>query len=149
MKLLLSLAFFVMICLSGIVSADTSAVEGRWLTQEGDGWIRIALVGDSLQGAIAGAPPGSPSEREFDDRNPNPTLRNRPLDGLVIMTGFEFAGDGHWKNGTVYDPNSGKTYKCSITLIDDNTLKLRGYIGISLFGRSETWTRDDPNTASN
>ena len=149
MKPLLSLVFLVVICLPGIVSADTAAVAGRWLTQEGDGWIRIALVGDSLQGSIAGAPPGSPSEREFDDRNPDPTLRNRPLDGLVIMTGFEFAGDGNWQNGTVYDPNSGKTYKCSITLIDDNTLKLRGYIGIALFGRSETWTRDDPDPTSN
>ena len=94
-------------------------------------------------------PPGSPSEREFDDRNPDPALRSRPLDGLAIMTGFEYAGDGRWQNGTVYDPNSGKTYKCSITLIDDNTLKLRGYIGIALFGRSETWTRDDPDPASN
>ena len=149
MKPLSSLACLVMFCLPGIVIADASAVAGRWLTQEGDGWIRIALVGDSLEGSIAGAPPGSPSEREFDDRNPDPALRNRPLDGLAIMTGFEYAGDGRWKNGTVYDPNSGKTYRCSITLIDDNTLNLRGYIGISLFGRSETWTRDDPDPASN
>lgn len=149
MRPLVSLACLVMICVPGIVIADASVVAGRWLTQAGDGWIRIALVGDSLEGSIAGAPPGSPSEREFDDRNPDPALRNRPLDGLVIMTGFEYAGDGRWKNGTVYDPNSGKTYKCSITLIDDNTLKLRGYIGIALFGRSETWTRDDPDPASN
>jgi len=149
MKPLLSLAFLVMACLPGIIIADTSAVAGRWLTQEGDGWIRIALVGDSIEGSIAGAPPGSPSKRDFDDRNPDPALRNRPLDGLAIMTGFEYAGDGRWKNGTVYDPNNGKTYKCSITLIDDNTLKLRGYIGISLFGRTATWTRDDPDPTSN
>ena len=149
MKSILSLAFLVTICVPGIVIADRSAVEGRWLTQEGDGWIRIALVGDSLEGSIAGEPPGSPSERELDDRNPDPALRNRPLKGLNILTGFEYAGEGHWKNGTVYDPNNGKTYKCSITLIDDNTLKLRGYIGISLLGRSETWTRDDPDPASN
>ena len=58
MKPLLSLVFLVVICLPGIVSADTAAVAGRWLTQEGDGWIRIALVGDSLQGSIAGATAG-------------------------------------------------------------------------------------------
>ena len=149
MKPCLSLAVLVMLCLPAIGGTDTSAIEGRWLTQEGDGWIRIALVGDSLEGSIAGAPPGSPSEREFDDRNPDPALRERPLDGLTILSGFEYAGDGQWKNGTVYDPNNGKTYKCSITLIDDNTLKLRGYIGISLLGRSETWTRDDPSPSSN
>ena len=124
--------------------ADPSAVQGRWLTQDKDGWIRIVLVGESLEGRIAGAPPGSPSEREFDDRNPDPALRTRKLDGLTIMTGFEYDGEGRWKNGTIYDPNSGKTYKCTLTLIDANTVKIRGYIGVSLFGRSETWTRDDP-----
>ena len=124
--------------------ADRGSVEGRWLTQEQDGWIRIVLVGESLEGRIAGAPPGSPDEREFDDRNPDPALRTRKLDGLVIMTGFEYDGDGRWKNGTVYDPNSGKTYRCTITMIDADTVKIRGYIGVSLFGRSETWTRDDP-----
>ena len=143
MKFSIRLALLVLL-LPGITLADRSAVEGRWLTQEKDGWIRITLVGDSLEGSIAGAPPGSPSEREFDDRNPDPALRNRPLDGLTIMTGFEYDGDGRWKSGTVYDPNSGKTYRCTITQVDDNTLKIRGYIGVSLFGRSETWTRDDP-----
>ena len=133
----------LMFC-AGPLWADRAAVEGRWLTQERDGWIRIVLVGDSLEGRIAGAPPGSPSEREFDDRNPNPALRTRQLDGLAIMTGFEYDGDGRWKNGKVYDPNTGKTYKCTLTLVDENTLKIRGYIGVSLFGRSETWTRDDP-----
>jgi uncharacterized protein (DUF2147 family) len=125
--------------------ANETAIEGRWLTQEKDGWIRIMLVGDSLEGRIAGAPPGSPSEREFDDRNPDPALRTRKLDGLTIMSGFEYDGDGRWKNGTVYDPNSGKTYRCTLTLIDPGTLKIRGYIGVSLFGRSETWTRDEPD----
>lgn len=129
--------------------AEQSDIAGRWLTQERDGWIRITPAGDSLEGSIAGAPPGSPSEREFDDRNPDPALRDRRLDGLVIMSGFEYAGDGQWKNGTVYDPNSGKTYRCSLTLVDANTLEIRGYIGISLFGRSETWTRDDPGSDTN
>ena len=148
MKPMIRLTLLALLLLPAIVLTDTNVVEGRWLTQEKDGWIRITLVGDTLEGAIAGAPPGSPSEREFDDRNPDPALRNRRLDGLTIMTGFEYEGDGRWKNGTVYDPNSGKTYKCTITQIDNNTLKIRGYIGVSLFGRSETWTRDDPSPAS-
>lgn len=136
----------MLLLLSGAALADQSAAEGRWLTQDRDGWIRIAIVGGTLEGSIAGAPPGSPSEREIDDLNPDPALRGRPLDGLTIMTGFEYQGDGRWKNGTVYDPNSGKTYKCTVTLLDADTLKIRGYIGISLLGRSETWTRDDPDS---
>lgn len=137
-------------CLMLLVSsspslADRGAIEGRWLTQDKDGWIRVNLVGNSLEGRIAGAPPGSPSERQFDDRNPDPALRTRKLDGLAIMTGFEYDGDGRWINGKVYDPNSGKTYKCTLTLVDANTVRIRGYLGVSLFGRSETWTRDDPD----
>ena len=142
-RLRLALALFA---LSGGVSADPGVVEGRWLTQDGDGWIQVSLVGDSLEGRIAGAPPGRESEREVDDLNPDPALRGRPLDGLTIMSGFEYDGDGKWTNGKIYDPNSGKTYKCTATLINPDTLKIRGFLGVSLFGRSETWTRDDPDS---
>ncbi len=144
MNLLIRLTCLSSILFSSLAWADRTDVEGRWLTQEGDGWITIQLVGDSLEGSVAGSPdPKQREEREFDDRNPDPNLRTRLLDGLTIMTGFEYKGDGHWSGGTVYDPNSGKTYKCTVKQLDANTLKIRGFIGISLFGRSETWTRDD------
>lgn len=58
-----------------------------------------------------------------------------------MLTGFRFDGDDEWKDGDIYDPESGKTYSCYLSLKDNNTLKVRGYIGVSLFGRSETWTR--------
>ena len=136
------LVILSIVLLSATGWADRNNVEGRWLTQEKDGWIAIELVGDSLVGSIAGSPNGD-EEREFDDRNPDPALRDRRLQGLAIMTGFEYDGDGRWSGGKVYDPNSGKTYKCTLTQVDANTLRIRGYIGVSLFGRSETWTRDD------
>lgn len=136
------LACLLLLLVPGALLADRTAVEGRWLTQDKDGWIRIELVGDSLEGSIAGSP-NDDDEREFDDRNPDPSLRQRRLDGLTIMSGFEYDGDGRWENGTVYDPNTGKTYKCTLTQLNANTLKIRGYIGVSLFGRSETWSRDD------
>lgn len=132
----------MLLLVSGTLLADPATVEGRWLTQEQDGWIRLAVTGDTLEGRIAGSP-NDDEEREFDDRNPDPNLRNRRLQGLTIMTGFQYDGDGRWTGGKVYDPNTGKTYKCTVTQLDDNTLKIRGYIGVSLFGRSETWTRDD------
>ena len=124
--------------------ATESAVEGRWLSGDGDGWIDIQRVGDSLIGVIAGSPndqPGDPPRH--DDKNPDPALRDRPLKGMTIMSGFTYDGDGRWSGGRIYDPNSGKTYKATIRQVDANTIKLRGYIGISLFGRSDTWTRDD------
>jgi len=144
LNLLIRLTCLSSILISTLAWAERTGVEGRWLTENGDGWITIQIVGDSLEGSVAGSPePEQDEEREFDDRNPDPNLRTRLLDGLTIMKGFEYDGDGRWSGGTVYDPNSGKTYKCTITQVDANTLKMRGFIGISLFGRSETWTRDD------
>jgi len=144
LNLLIRLTCLSFILVTTLASAERTEVEGRWLTEKGDGWITIQIVGDSLEGSIAGSPdPEQREEREFDDRNPDPDLRTRRLDGLTIMTGFEYDGDGRWSGGTVYDPNSGKTYKCTITQVNADTLKMRGFIGISLFGRSETWTRDD------
>jgi len=118
-------------------------VEGRWLTGDGEGWIEIRLVADSLTGVIAGSPNNKPGDPpRYDDKNPDPDLRGRPLDGMTIMSGFKYAGDGRWTGGTIYDPNRGKIYKCTLMQVDRDTLKVRGYIGMSLFGRSDTWTRD-------
>jgi len=143
LNLLIRLTCLSSILIATLAWAEKTDVEGRWLTEKGDGWITIQTVGDSLEGSVAGSPdPEQREEREFDDRNPDPNLRTRRLDGLTIMKGFEYDGDGRWSGGTVYDPNSGKTYKCTITQVDADTLKIRGFIGISLFGRSETWTRD-------
>ncbi len=137
---------FCVLILGLAISAAWAApadVEGRWLSGDGEGWIRVSIVGDSLIGVIAGSTeptPGEPPRR--DDKNPDPELRDRLLDGMTIMKGFKFTDEGKWTGGTVYDPNSGNTYKCTLTQVDHNTLKIRGYIGISLFGRSDTWTRD-------
>ncbi len=144
MNLLNRLTCLPLLLISAIAWSDTTDVEGRWLTEDGDGWIEIRLVGNTLEGTIAGSPDSRQrEEREYDEFNPDPSLRNRRLQGLTIMTGLEYDGEGRWTGGTIYDPNSGKTYKCSLRQLDANTVKLRGYIGVSLFGRSETWTRDD------
>jgi len=75
-----------------------------------------------------------------DQQNPDPTLRSRALSGLTIGTGFHRPDATHLTDGHLYDPKSGHTYRGTIAAEGD-TLKLRGYIGISLFGRTETWQR--------
>ena len=132
------------IFLSMAVQADgtTESVEGVWLSADGTGWIRIEMGPNGPIGIIDGSPdPEQRKKSDKDELNPDPGLRDRLLLGLTIMDGFTFAGDGKWKSGRIYDPNSGKTYKCKLTLVDANTLELRGYIGISLLGRTETWSR--------
>ena len=125
-------------------ATDTAySIEGIWLSADGTGWIKIEMGANGPTGSIAGSPDDAEQQRpsDKDELNPDPALRDRDLLGLTIMQGFMAAGGGTWKNGKIYDPNSGKTYKCNLTLVDENTLELRGYIGISLLGRTETWTR--------
>jgi len=65
---------------------------------------------------------------------------NKSIEGMIILTGLSKDGD-EWNGGKILDPENGKTYKCYITLEDKNKLKLRGYIGFSLIGRTEYWYR--------
>ena len=144
MSTLQRLTVFAVLMLPVLAGSSATDIEGRWLSGDGDGWIEIELAGDSLVGKIAGSPNDKPGdEPRFDELNPDPALRDRPLLGLTIMSGFTYDGDGRWTGGRIYDPNSGKTYRGTIRQVNANKLKLRGYIGISLFGRTDTWTRDD------
>ena len=65
---------------------------------------------------------------------------NKPIEGLVIVKGLK-PDDDSWSKGKIMDPANGKKYDCTITLEDDNTLNVRGYLGFSLFGRTQIWKR--------
>lgn len=66
--------------------------------------------------------------------------KNQPIQGLVIIEGLEKDGD-EFNGGTILDPENGKTYKCYLELLDKSKLKVRGYLGVSLLGRTQYWTR--------
>ena len=66
--------------------------------------------------------------------------KNQPIQGLVIIEGLEKDGD-EFNGGTILDPENGKTYKCYLELVDKSKLKVRGYLGVSLLGRTQYWTR--------
>ena len=137
------LVFAMLSFVQSLASEDLSRIEGVWLNEDGDGWIELTIVSGELTGLIAGSPqdPDNRNPPRLDDKNPDPALRLRPLLGLTILAGFRHEADGRWVGGQIYDPNSGKTYRGTITVLDDNTLDLRGYVGIALFGRTETWRR--------
>lgn len=121
--------------------ADRATVAGTWLSADGDGLIEIRIDGDGLSGTILGSPNEDPDRPDTDIHNPDPALREQALIGLNIFSGFSYDGDGAWSGGFIYDPNSGKTYRAKLKLTSQDTLKLRGFIGISILGRTETWTR--------
>lgn len=123
---------------------EADRVVGAWITKGNESHISIYRANNGkYYGKIAwldvpNNPDGTP---RTDKNNPDAKLRNRPALGLVILKDFEFDGDNVWNEGTIYDPNNGKTYSCKMTLTDANTLEIRGFIGISLLGRTEVWKR--------
>jgi uncharacterized protein (DUF2147 family) len=122
--------------------------EGYWRTAGGNGIIEIARCGadDTLCGKLAWFHIDSddPDQQGLDLKNPDPAERNRSLCGITFMYGFKPTAPDHWDGGMVYDADSGNTYHAMMTLRPDGKLDLHGYIGISLFGRSEIWTRFAP-----
>ena len=63
--------------------------------------------------------------------------------GLVFLKGFEKDGENKWDDGEIYDPKNGKTYSSEMTLVSSKQLNVRGYIGISLIGRTSKFTKAD------
>ena len=59
---------------------------------------------------------------------------------MRVLRGFQYDGDGKWSGGTIYDPNDGRTYKSKMELRDASTLRVRGYVGAPIFGRTSIWT---------
>jgi uncharacterized protein (DUF2147 family) len=123
---------------------DANSIIGTWKPGEGTGMIKISRNGDKFQGQIVWLKdPNDPQTGKplLDKNHPDKVNRTRPIMGLTNMWGFKSTKPGVWEGGKIYDPNKGSTYDCTIKLKDDNTLEVRGYIGISLIGRTDTWTR--------
>jgi uncharacterized protein (DUF2147 family) len=141
--LLISLSFFVINSNSLFGQIKEDDIIGFWLTH-GDkpAKVQVYKTGNQYTGKIVWLQfPQENGKPKMDDQNPDESKRSQPLVGLVIMNGFTFDNDTEWNDGKIYDPQNGKTYSCYLTLKDKNTLKVRGYIGISLLGRTDYWTR--------
>lgn len=80
-----------------------------------------------------------------DLNNPDAALRDRPLCGLTILSGFQRVNGNTWNAGKIYNPGDGSTFNGTISLEKDGTLKIRGYVGISLFGKTLKWVRPQEN----
>lgn len=121
-------------------------VLGPWLTGKKGAVIDIYRCGDGkeeLCGRIAWLkkPYHHDGTLKRDPENPDKALRQRPLCGIEVFTGLARTDADTWAHGRVYNPEDGHRYHAYLNVNDDGTLHIRGYIGIPLFGKSETWTR--------
>ena len=136
----------IAVLLLGMVSsqafaADGDMIVGKYWNDERTSILEIYQTGDTFEGKVVWR-----SEPFIDSNNPDESLQSRSLINVPIITGFVYdAEDDRLEDGEVYAPDDGKTYSGNIWLEDDSqTLKMRGYIGISLFGRTREFTRMTP-----
>jgi uncharacterized protein (DUF2147 family) len=124
-------------------NTGADAVLGVWKNGEGTGLIQITKRDNKYYGKIVWLKVANDVEGKprTDINNPEEGLRNRPLKGMENMRDFIYAGDNRWEDGRIYDPKNGNDYSCHMTLTGPNTLEVRGFIGISLLGRTDIWTR--------
>jgi uncharacterized protein (DUF2147 family) len=151
---LLAAAALVAIAATALAAAGSGAdaIVGTWRTEPGEqggrAHVEISRRGDQLVGTIVkleepnfAAGHERAGQPKVDLENPDPAKRERPIVGLRILSGFTHDGDGQWSGGTIYDPANGKIYKARIRLKGRDTLDVRGYVGVPLFGRTTTWKR--------
>ena len=123
--------------LAGRPLPEVDRLVGVWLTESKD---QVKIYKEA--GKYFGKGVETPANKgRLDDKNPDERLRTRRLADVVILKNFEYLGGNRWGKGTIYDPNNGKTYKCTITMKSEDRIKVRGFIGISLLGRTEIWPR--------
>jgi uncharacterized protein (DUF2147 family) len=122
-------------------ATGTGSAIGVW--KNDDATFEVSENEGKLSGKIVALKePKTPEGKEKTDiHNPDPAKRDRAIIGLVFLSGFSKKSDTRWENGFIYDPKTGNTYSSFLELDGPEKIKVRGFIGISLVGRTEVWTR--------
>ncbi len=111
---------------------NPNKVVGIYWTPKKDGKIEITTRNNLFFGKVLEG-----KNPRKDTLNPNPALRSKQVIGMEIMKNFKFnKNNNEYIDGEIYDPESGKTYSCKMWMENEN-LKIRGFLGISLLGRTE------------
>lgn len=142
MKKVSILLISVFSALQLFASFNADAILGVWANSSNRGHIRIYKNNGKYYGKIIWLkhPYDEKGNPKVDQKNPNENDRNKQLLGLIMLRDFVYDNE-EWKDGKIYNPQDGKEYKSNIKLTNEKTLSVRGYIGISLFGKTEKFIR--------
>jgi uncharacterized protein (DUF2147 family) len=126
------------------VKYPPESILGEWWTEKQDsrpsGKVRFVRAEDgTYMGILAWSP-----EHKKDVNNKDPKLRDRPVVGIVLMWNLRY-DDGEYVDGYVYNPEDGGTYRIKAEVLAPDSLKIRGYLGIALFGQTQKWSRAQPS----
>jgi len=139
-----SLLLIAIFSCTATLHSQTSPFLGDWQVPSGT-IVRIDPCPSGLCMRIVFISPKADST--MDIHNPDASLRGKSLCNLEIGSHFHASDATHASGGTIYDPKSGNTYSGTMA-VDGDTMRLRGYVGISLFGRTEIWHRVHANYQS-
>lgn len=137
---------FALLTLPFFALAENTSVVGKWKTIDDEtgqpkSIVEIFQDGDQIKGRVAQLI--NPTEPDPKCKDCPGDKKDKPVTGLEIMWGLKESDKGEWSGGEILDPKKGKTYKCRLRLKDEGQkLEVRGFIGFSLLGRSQTWTRE-------
>ena len=150
MKVFCSLLFLAFVAKLTFAQAGADKLLGTYLTQDGTAKIEFYKSADKYCGKIVWLKePNDPKTHmpNTDTENPDHSKRNNPVMGLVMLQNLTYNGKDGWNNGTIYDPNTGKTWECDVN-VKGNTIKVNGYWKFSWIGKTETWTKSSNMSAS-
>ena len=132
---------------TALAGAAEHKIQGLWVDNKDPSRQKFAVMVEDCGSKVCGSlywlkkPLFANGLPKRDKHNPNQALRDRPLCGLQILTGFQPANDALWQDGEIYNPDDGLTFSSTMKLSPEGTLKIRGYVGISLFGKTLEWVR--------
>lgn len=123
--------------------AQDQTPEGIWLHSNKRIQVKIAPCEEHLCGKIVWFK--NPDDNEgapiLDSENPDQAQRGQPLMGMRVLWGLVRSSPDKWTDGTIYNPDDGKTYNAHITMADPDTLNVRVYVLLPLLGTTKIWTR--------
>jgi uncharacterized protein (DUF2147 family) len=133
-KILAILTLFFSI---SMFAQNGDAIIGTYMTDQNEGMVEITKKGTKYFGILT----WTKTPGKLDANNPDKKQQTDKLAGKEILKNFDFDGKDLWHNGTIYDPKNGKTYSCKITRDEKGNLNVRGFIGVSLLGRTAFWVK--------
>jgi uncharacterized protein (DUF2147 family) len=142
MKNLLLLLTLIFVAVKASASGNPDAILGTWSNGSNKGQIQVYKQNDKYYGKIIWlkAPNDNKGLPKVDKNNPDQKVRSKPLLGLIMLRDFKY-DDEEWTDGKIYNPDDGKEYKAYMRLKGNETLWVRGYIGFSFIGKTETFHR--------
>ncbi len=147
MNTLKAVLFLFVFSFSSILSFSQEGGDkliGVWEPSNGKAKVKIEKIGSKYYGKIVWLKePIDPEtgKPKVDRNNPDESMRSTPIKGYRMLKDFEYTGKKEWSEGTIYDPENGSTYSSTIKMKDENTLDIRGFIGVSALGRTDVWKR--------